>query len=303
MSALKILIPLDGSKPAEQALSFLSALKLLGDVSVRLVSVREAIDGERPADSERRLRTTGDYLEAVARRAEQDYGVPFEVQTSVGIPYQQIIAESERPDVSLLVMTTHGHTSHEPETLGSVTDKVVRGACRPVLLIGPHAAVPLQVELITVPLDGSRLAAEALPLARALAEKLQARLRLVRVLEPVSTLEADSTGGLAEDLIDSLELTARLYLDEAKLELETARPVETEVLTGSPAAALLFDLKQNRPDLVIMTSHGRHGFIRWALGSVTDRLIRGNVPVLVLRPVDSQSNRFASLVSEIAGVG
>jgi nucleotide-binding universal stress UspA family protein len=69
------------------------------------------------------------------------------------------------------------------------------------------------------------------------------------------------------------------------------------VLSGPPARALLTDLKENRPDLVIMTSHGRTGFIRWALGSVTDRVIRGDVPVLVLRPVDSTGSRLDPLRS------
>jgi nucleotide-binding universal stress UspA family protein len=42
--------------------------------------------------------------------------------------------------------------------------------------------------------------------------------------------------------------------------------------------------KENAIDLVIMTSHGRSGFARTALGSVTDRLLGGPAPVLVVRP-------------------
>ncbi|HLF76604.1 MAG TPA: universal stress protein [Dehalococcoidia bacterium] len=297
MSELKILIPLDGSKPAELALRFLTALKPLGALSVRLVSVREGNEGESPEDRARGREAVKRYIESVADRVQHDFQLPVEHSIDSGIPYAQIIAETVKPDVDLLLMTTHGISSFDPERLGSVTDKVVRGAFCPTLLIGPHASVPLQVERITVPLDGSELASEALPVARAFAEKLNARLRLVRAIESLSTLEADSIGGLAADVVGSLEITARLYLEEAKLELGTRQPVETEVLTGPPAPTLLFDLKQNRPDLVIMTSHGRHGFIRWALGSVTDRIIRGSVPVLVLRPADSQSNKLATLLA------
>jgi nucleotide-binding universal stress UspA family protein len=264
---------------------------------VRLVSIREAIEGEPAADTDRRLETTNVYLRSIAERAELQYQVPVEYVSRAGVAFAEIIAESAKQDVALLIMTTHGLTSFEPERLGSVTDKVVRGAACPVLLIGPRASVPLQIEQITVPLDGSELAAEALPVARAFAEKLNARLRLVRAVETVSTLEADSIGGLAVDIVNSLELMASLYLDEAKLELKMQQEVETEVLNGPPVPALLHDLKLNRPDLEIMTSHGRHGFIRWALGSVTDRIIRGSVPVLVLHPASAEGNKLATLLS------
>ena len=93
----------------------------------------------------------------------------------------------------------------------------------------------------------------------------------------------------------SIELTASMYLSEATLELETSQPVETAVLSGPPSQALLTDLKENRSDLVIMTSHGHTGFIKWALGSVTDRLIRGPVPVLVLRPSSHVGDRLLPL--------
>jgi nucleotide-binding universal stress UspA family protein len=38
-----------------------------------------------------------------------------------------------------------------------------------------------------------------------------------------------------------------------------------------------------RVDLVVMTTHGRGGLVRAALGSVTDQLIRGAAPVLIVR--------------------
>ena len=68
------------------------------------------------------------------------------------------------------------------------------------------------------------------------------------------------------------------------------------VLSGSPAQALRADLKANRPDLVIMTSHGHTGFIRWALGSVTDRVIRRPRPRA--RPATPGGGRRAALAPD-----
>jgi nucleotide-binding universal stress UspA family protein len=295
MADVTVLVPLDGSKPAELALSFVAALRPLGNLKVRLVSVAES-DASVPIDEEkRREKVAADYLDEVGPRVETQQQVTVERVRRCGVPYREILEEADRQDVNLILMNTHGRTSFDPERLGSVADKVVRGASCPTLLVGSHASVPLAIERVTVPLDGSSLAAEALPVARFFAERLNAHLRLVRAVQYPSSLESDSMGSLATDVVESMELTASLYLSEAKLELETAQPVETAVLNGPPAQALLMDLKENRPDLVIMTSHGHTGFIRWALGSVTDRLIRGPVPVLVLRPMDQVGERLVPL--------
>ena len=295
MSDLTILVPLDGSKPAEQALLFLTSLSALKDLRVRLLSVAESDADVSGEEETAREQSAADYLNAVAERLRAKFGFPVESVRRTGRPYAEILEEASDQDVNLILMTTHGRTSGEDERLGSVADKVVRGAACPTLLVGPHAAVPLQVEQVTVALDGSALAAEALPVARALAQRLNARLRLVRAVQYPLAVDSDSIGSLAADVVESLERTAALYLSEAKLELETSLPVDTAVLTGRPAEALLADVKEHPPSLLVMTSHGHTGFIKWALGSVTDRMIRGPVPVLMLRPEHEVGDRLKPL--------
>jgi nucleotide-binding universal stress UspA family protein len=294
MSDLTILVPLDGSKQAELALSFLMALKPLGGLRVRLLTVAESDSGVPPEEESRRESMAREYLDGATERTKANFGVPVECVYRTGKAYEEILEEARREEVNLLIMTTHGRSITDPERLGSVVDKVVRGASCPTLLIGPRASVPLQVERITVPLDGSALAAEALPVARSLAERLGGRIRLVRAVN-VQPADPDVLGSFAADLLESTELTASLYLSEARLELETSVAVETALLSGPPAEALLTDVKENRPDLLIMTTHGHTGFIRWALGSVTDRMVRGPVPVLVLRPQDESGPRLEPL--------
>jgi nucleotide-binding universal stress UspA family protein len=85
------------------------------------------------------------------------------------------------------------------------------------------------------------------------------------------------------DLLDTLIEAARSYLSSAATKL--GRPdVKTDVLVGGAAWQLEDYVAGNAIDLVIMTSHGRGGFVRTALGSVTDRLLGGAAPVLVVRP-------------------
>jgi nucleotide-binding universal stress UspA family protein len=61
--------------------------------------------------------------------------------------------------------------------------------------------------------------------------------------------------------------------------------VTTEVLTGAPTApAIVEAATQNRCDLIVMGTHGRHGMAHLLLGSVAERVVRtAGCPVLVVR--------------------
>lgn len=299
MRNLTILIPLDGSKQAELALAYLKALEPLQELRVRLLAVAESDERTSAEEEARREGAIGDYLDDVTERTRANYEMPIDCVRRTGRPYEQILEEARRDEIDLLLMTTHGRTITDPERLGSVADKVIRGASCPTLLIGPHASVPLQIEQITLPLDGSALAAEALPVAQALAGKLGSRIRLVEAVEHPPN-DIDSVGSMTANVADALDASGSIYLEEAKAALQTGAPVETAVLAGPAAEALLTDLHEHRPDLLIMNSHGRTGFIRWALGSVTDRMIRGPVPVLVLRPQAEMGRRASSLTGTTA---
>ena len=60
---------------------------------------------------------------------------------------------------------------------------------------------------------------------------------------------------------------------------------ETAVVRGNPAEEILDYTNKNQVDLIIMSTHGRAGVSRWAMGSVTDRVLRhSTIPVLVASP-------------------
>jgi nucleotide-binding universal stress UspA family protein len=59
---------------------------------------------------------------------------------------------------------------------------------------------------------------------------------------------------------------------------------EQVVMFGTPDALLLSTIETCSADLVVMCSHGRTGFTRWAMGSIAEKVARySSVPVLVLR--------------------
>lgn len=123
------------------------------------------------------------------------------------------------------------------------------------------------IETIVVPLDGSPLAAEALPTARAIAGRTGKPLRLVRVIAP-------SAPAAARDEAES-------YL---KTTAEQVGGAETAVWLGDPAEQIIDGLSKLPDAVVVMTTHGRTGIGRWLFGSVADRVVHAGVaPVLLIR--------------------
>lgn len=150
---------------------------------------------------------------------------------------------------------------------------------------------------ILIPLDGSHLAAQVLPYARALAELTSANLLLAHVITRSGHYHIGSERGLLDkmegracDAADIADLDAHRdqatsYLEgQAALLREAGLVVGTTILEGRPdevISAAAADV-----DMVAMSTHGYSGLRRWALGSVTDRVLHGSpAPVLVVRSV------------------
>ena len=142
----RILIPLDGSKLAEQALT--QALDLTRDRDATLVLVRAAMaptwPGMDPTDHQVHVvREAEEYLEA--RKKDLAARGVHRVQTSVwyGTPAPAIVEAARAGKVDVIVMTTHGRSGLGRLVLGSVAEAVLRGTTTPILLVRAESA-PLQ---------------------------------------------------------------------------------------------------------------------------------------------------------------
>lgn len=289
----RIVVPLDGSEESRAALPYAEAISRATGAAIELLAV---IERERtgftgvPAETAARL-------EAVRRRAlgdqvanvrEELAGRGFTAATAlpVGDPVQEIIVAAERPEDAIIVMATHGRGGMERWLIGSVADKVMRLATRPVLMVPvPEGDGPARIGRLMTPLDGSEAAEAALPLAGELAAALGAELLIVRVERPLA-LSAPDAGFLPEigRIEEEAVSAARSYLDHQRAGLPGGVRVETAALLGSPADVLVRLAREKQVDLVVMTSHGRGGLRRLLLGSIADRLIRSEIPALVVRP-------------------
>lgn len=297
MAALKALIPLDGTKLSESAYELLPLLKTLGVETILLASVwesawEESEAGAGPQEFGEATEKGRTYLEAYlnqqADKLEKE-GFKVEHVVRVGRASDEVLEASA--DVDLVLIATHGRTGVARWWLGSVADVIIREAGCPVLVIGPNVSQELspRVKRILLPLDGSAEAEEALPVATWIAGLTGAELDIVRSLSLTPVAYDPGMGVYSSDLIDSMEEAVRSYLAEVNTRLE-GKKATTTMRVGSPGEMLYQHLEERPADLVVMTSHGRSGVKRAALGSVTDRMLHGPAPVLVIRAGETAGN-------------
>jgi nucleotide-binding universal stress UspA family protein len=138
----RILLPLDGSALAEQALPYAIAQAEGFDAELILLRVLEPIapkDSMVPKAAAKQVEElTGawarEHLERVATRV-QEHGIPVQVITVEGHPHTEIVQFAESNEVDLIVISTRGQSGFSRWLMGSTADRVVRGASVPVLLV------------------------------------------------------------------------------------------------------------------------------------------------------------------------
>lgn len=135
---------------------------------------------------------------------------------------------------------------------------------------------------ILVPLDGSEFSECSLAHVKAIAKKFQVgEVVLLHVMEQLAP-SSSMYGRAAQELHKSRDGEIRSYLqrvaDDLKGEGIPAQPV---VVSGNSAEEILNYARDTNIDLVIMSTHGRSGVTRWALGSVAERVLRHS-PTAVL---------------------
>lgn len=153
---------------------------------------------------------------------------------------------------------------------------------------------------ILVPLDGSELAEAILPQLRRLPVSDGATVVLLRVLE---VRPHDFTLDFPSLLND-----ARAYADRIARRLsEEGLRVRAIVRLGDPAGTILDVSHEERASLIALSTHGRSGVSRWALGSVAEKVLRStDVPFLLIRagseePPGPRAPRFARFLIPLDG--
>jgi nucleotide-binding universal stress UspA family protein len=128
---------------------------------------------------------------------------------------------------------------------------------------------------LLVPVDGSELSAAALPVAEWIGRGLKAEIVLVMVgpIPETSEQAADEQRGLT------------WTLDRAAQRLSGLPVRKRPAISNSPTRGILDAIVEERPDLIVMSTHGRSGWSELVQGSVAEEVVRaGLAPVTLVRP-------------------
>lgn len=304
----RILVPLDGTPLAETALqpAVMLAERFEAEVILLVRSTENWPKQEPfPADDLLAVFQARDYLTAAAKQLS-DAGLTVHTKITVDDPASDIGAEADYHQADLIVMATHGRMGLDALLHPSVTWRVLRQTSAPILtwkVAEQPDKAPDPVWLprflqdatspILVPLDGSLLAEQALPLALAFAQRLGNPLLLVRAAE--QPYIAGSAIDYAQVLSRTQEWSrteASSYLERKRLELAGDNlPITINSHLGDAFSVIRDEVQSHQAGLVVMASHGRSGLGRFLLGSVARSLLSQlEVPILLVR---SQSTKNA----------
>lgn len=292
-----ILVPLDGSRFAEDALPLALSIARATRRRIQLCHVRllplwpEEVVGLDTAEAMRRiLDAEGEsYLRKVQQRLRSpDVTVEATILPGDVVSAGEVLSRyvAEHP-VDCVVMATHGLGGVRRAWLGSVADYLIRHLAVPVLLVRPGMDLRVGEQRILVPLDGSPLSEAAIPTACELALALARDVVLLRVISPV--IHPMTALDLPYPGID-MNLTAMVRADAEQYLLTVADRVIARgirchriVMLEAGTAECIADMA--RPggfSMVVMSTHGRGGLPRLILGSVADKVVRSaDVPVMV----------------------
>jgi len=136
-----ILLPTDGSSGTVEALEHALAIAAGRDARLHALYVvdgrlHRAADDDTKPEVRRSLEEEGDRALDDVRVRTEDAGVECLTERREGIPHRTITGYAADASVDLVVMGTHGKTGPERMVnLGSTTERVVKAADRPLLVV------------------------------------------------------------------------------------------------------------------------------------------------------------------------
>jgi nucleotide-binding universal stress UspA family protein len=192
-----------------------------------------------------------------------------------GVLVDEVVAD----DTALWCLGSHGRTAVGELLFGSTSADLVRDAEVAIVVVGPHASVRPDAQVLAIALDGTELSETIVPSAVALAAQLKLTLRLLQV-------------GHAELPADSLESA---FLSRVAATINQTTPVDYDTLHGDTSKELAGYLSRTADVAILaMATRGIPGGARVSVPSIAMRVLRhAATPVLLLHPPQEPASGVA----------
>jgi nucleotide-binding universal stress UspA family protein len=280
-----ILVPLDGSRLAEAALPGAIWFSQLFNAHITLLHAIErnaptSVHGERHLTNEAEAL---DYLRSIADRFPPGIQASFHVHTDeVSDVPRSIAMHSSELSQDLVVMCSHGRSGLHQFIVGSIPQQVIALGSTPVLLIQPQRdqqSLFARVDRLLVAADEDPEHNCGLQLAGQIARRSGAELYLLNVVPRLSRLKGEEGAaskllpGAARALLEIEQNEASTMLNERAAPLRE-KGVQATILVerGDPAEEIAKKAKDLDAQIIVLSSHGKHGMGAFWAGSVAPRV-------------------------------
>ena len=274
----EVLIDAVGTRPWPDG-TIAHVLSVISDMDVPEEVWRK--EGYRKDAVRREMETRGEQITPVAKRLEE-IGIPAEVVMARGDARHLIPFFARKWSSDLIFVRAHVRKDVFHWMLGSVARAVVNDAPCSVQIVRDSATVQPTLNSgrrVLLATDGSETSLAA---ARAVAERPwpeESEFRIVSVAEPW--------------VIKSSRLDTQAAITDAEQVLtSTGLKASGEVFSGNAKDVILEEARKWDADLIVVGSHGRRGFKRFLLGSVSESVaMNAHCSVVVVRSSRARASR------------
>ena len=234
------------------------------------------------------------YLEAVRARL-LPAGIPVQMHvhtTAIADVARSIVEHAHEFGSDLVLMCTHGRSGLRKLLFGSIAQQVAASRV-PVLLVHPSGAAPNPAPsggAFLIPLDGTVIREQALPVAASLAQCCGASLKLLMIVPTLATLSGAETASrillpaTTQEMLDLAHEDAKAYLEKWLLRLgEEGVNASARIRRGDASSIIAEEARGSGIDLIILGTAVRAGMDAFWSGSLAPKVSeRTQLPVLLL---------------------
>lgn len=285
----KILVAFDGSSSSKNALRQAIKLAQIQRDLIKVVVVTPSYDGELELTAIKNMDNIMKYPAQMhikeAENIAKSEGIQITINLEQGEPYERITAVADDENCNIIVMGRRGLRGLERAFMGSVTARVISYSKKDVLVIPMDTTIGWKRILLAT--DGSKYSQDAVDRAIDLAKSYKADLLVLSVVNVPSELFAKT-----QSILEGLSIKAKGFVENVMKNAESMGIKTSIFVIEGDAYQVITDLaRKEKAEMIIMGSHGRTGFKKLIMGSVTEEVIsHTSCPVLIVYPQNIRDN-------------
>jgi nucleotide-binding universal stress UspA family protein len=283
---MHILAATDFSTRSQRALRRAGLLARDSGADLTLVHV---VDDDQPSDlialeSREAERILGEQIGAIAELR----GLPSRALVVTGDPFDGILRAAASTRADLVVMGAHRKQLLRDVFVGTTIERVIRTGPFPILMVNKEVDQPYRTALAAVDMSGPSV--NAIRTGGVLGLPGGDRLALVHAFLPLAKGKM-FYAGISRDTIDGYVAEERLRATKELIAFLEANGLDDHARSmrieeGAPSEVISEAVEQLNPDVLIIGTHGRTGFAKVLLGSVTEEILRSlDIDILAVPPL------------------